>query len=158
MSSAVRRGTSGDGASRHRIVVGVDGSNSSIEALRWARRIAAAVGAEIDAVICWEFSLNLTFDVVPVDYRPDQDAEHILSAALTAATVRGIPRVHEHWFATGTQPKCSPRPDVTLRCWWSATAAMAASSVCYSARSAYCAEHADCPVVVVHQPPVEAQK
>jgi nucleotide-binding universal stress UspA family protein len=36
-----------------RIVVGVDGSPSSCEALRWAMRQAALTGSVVDAVIAW---------------------------------------------------------------------------------------------------------
>jgi nucleotide-binding universal stress UspA family protein len=38
-----------------RIVVGVDGSPSSQEALRWAVREARAVGGSVDAVTAWEY-------------------------------------------------------------------------------------------------------
>ncbi|MBN9618434.1 MAG: universal stress protein, partial [Actinobacteria bacterium] len=38
-----------------RIVVGIDGSDGSKNALRWAARIAAATGAGIDAVTVWEY-------------------------------------------------------------------------------------------------------
>jgi nucleotide-binding universal stress UspA family protein len=37
----------------HRIVVGVDGSPSSREALRWAVQQAALTGSAVDAVIAW---------------------------------------------------------------------------------------------------------
>lgn len=36
-----------------RIVVGVDGSPCSFEALRWALRVALSVGAEVDALLVW---------------------------------------------------------------------------------------------------------
>jgi nucleotide-binding universal stress UspA family protein len=39
---------------RPRIVVGVDGSDPSKLALRWAARIAAAEGARIDVVMAWQ--------------------------------------------------------------------------------------------------------
>jgi nucleotide-binding universal stress UspA family protein len=42
--------TSGNG---HRIVVGVDGSQPSQEALAWAMRQAEVTGASVDAVIAW---------------------------------------------------------------------------------------------------------
>jgi len=42
--------TSGDG---HRIVVGVDGSQPSQEALAWAMRQAELTGSSVDAVIAW---------------------------------------------------------------------------------------------------------
>jgi nucleotide-binding universal stress UspA family protein len=37
------------------VVVGVDGSSESIEALRWAARYAAAAGATISAVHAWHY-------------------------------------------------------------------------------------------------------
>jgi nucleotide-binding universal stress UspA family protein len=40
---------------KHRIVVGVDGSASSLEALRWAARQAELTGATVDAVIAWQY-------------------------------------------------------------------------------------------------------
>jgi nucleotide-binding universal stress UspA family protein len=42
-----------------RIVVGVDGSPSSVEALRWATRQAALTDATVEAVIAWHFPLAL---------------------------------------------------------------------------------------------------
>ena len=44
-----------DGRSAERIVVGVDGSDASIEALREAQRLARFMGAEVEAITCWEF-------------------------------------------------------------------------------------------------------
>lgn len=38
-----------------RIVVGVDGSESSVQALRWAVRLASLTDAAVEAVIAWEF-------------------------------------------------------------------------------------------------------
>ena len=37
------------------IVVGVDGSQQSVEALRWAARIAPSLGAGIRAVGAWDY-------------------------------------------------------------------------------------------------------
>jgi nucleotide-binding universal stress UspA family protein len=36
------------------VVVGVDGSTGSVAAIRWAARYAAAVGAELRAVLAWQ--------------------------------------------------------------------------------------------------------
>ena len=38
-----------------RIVVGVDGSPSSMKALRWAIRQAKLTGAEVEAVTAWSY-------------------------------------------------------------------------------------------------------
>lgn len=43
------------GGGQHRIVVGVDGSESSKKALRWAARQAALTGATLEAVTGWEY-------------------------------------------------------------------------------------------------------
>ena len=41
-----------------RIVAGVDGSSSSMSALRWAVRQAGLTGAAVDAVIAWSYPAN----------------------------------------------------------------------------------------------------
>ncbi len=68
-----------------RIVVGVDGSDCSIAALRWAERIAGATGMEIDAVTAWQFPSAYGLAGGPVGYQPDKDAEQVLAETLTAA-------------------------------------------------------------------------
>ena len=42
-------------AAEHRMVVGVDGSESSKAALRWALRQGRLTGAVVEAVTAWEF-------------------------------------------------------------------------------------------------------
>jgi nucleotide-binding universal stress UspA family protein len=44
-----------DGGSGPQVVVGVDGSAESVEALRWAARYAAATGGTISAVLSWHY-------------------------------------------------------------------------------------------------------
>jgi nucleotide-binding universal stress UspA family protein len=46
-----------DGEGTHKIVVGVDGSDSSRAALRWALEQAKVVGAELEAVLAFSFEL-----------------------------------------------------------------------------------------------------
>ncbi|HEX6471233.1 MAG TPA: universal stress protein [Streptosporangiaceae bacterium] len=48
-----------------RIVVGIDGSAPSKEALRWAVRQARLTGAAVDAVIAWEFLPTYGWDITP---------------------------------------------------------------------------------------------
>ncbi|MFI9773314.1 universal stress protein [Streptomyces sp. NPDC051956] len=48
------------------IVVGVDGSKHSKEALRWAVRQATLVGGRVHAVMSWEWSTN-PFSLGPAD-------------------------------------------------------------------------------------------
>ncbi len=43
------------GTRQGKIIVGVDGSDASIEALRQAHRLASALGAKVEAWACWDF-------------------------------------------------------------------------------------------------------
>ena len=63
-----------------RIVVGVDGSDSSRAALRWAMQHAREAGARVEAVIAWRHPT--TYDWQPTGIAGD--------FAGTAATARGL--------------------------------------------------------------------
>jgi nucleotide-binding universal stress UspA family protein len=64
-----------------RIVVGVDGSEPSKAALRWAVPIAEASGARIEAVIAWDYPSTFPGPVY-IDWRPDIDAEKMVQDTL----------------------------------------------------------------------------
>jgi nucleotide-binding universal stress UspA family protein len=69
-----------DTAGRTEVVVGVDGSESSKSALRWAARYANAMGKTVHAVIAWQPPTMFGMEVpagVDVDFAAD---------ALTVAT------------------------------------------------------------------------
>lgn len=67
---------------RDRIVVGVDGSPSSMVALRWALKQAEATGAEVEAVHAWEYPISFG---APVALLPGEDLEAEAGTALAAA-------------------------------------------------------------------------
>ncbi len=72
-----------------RIVVGVDGSPSSMKALRWAIRQAELAGAEVEAVTAWSYPSGYgwaSFGDGAVDF--EGDAGKLLFEAL--AEVSGI--------------------------------------------------------------------
>jgi nucleotide-binding universal stress UspA family protein len=62
-----------------RIVVGVDGSEHSKQALRWAARIAASEGATLDAIAAWEFPTMIGWNAMPPGYSPKLDIEKSLT-------------------------------------------------------------------------------
>jgi nucleotide-binding universal stress UspA family protein len=63
---------------RPRIVVGVDGSDPSKLALRWAARIAAAENARIEAVMAWQMPTLAYASVGPI-----VEMQHAMENALT---------------------------------------------------------------------------
>ncbi|TAM86346.1 MAG: universal stress protein [Jatrophihabitans sp.] len=69
---------------RPRIVVGVDGSDGSKTALRWAQRLARAEHATIEVVAAWEFPATLGWSALPTDYSPRVDVEKTANAVVDA--------------------------------------------------------------------------
>lgn len=65
-----------------RIVVGVDGSASSVEALTWAVRQAMVTGAEVEAVMCWHHPPSSGMEISVLDIDGAATAETALAAAL----------------------------------------------------------------------------
>jgi nucleotide-binding universal stress UspA family protein len=77
-----------------RIVVGVDGSPTSIAALGWAARQAELTGSAIDVVATWEWPTAAGWaPVVPSGYDPSVDVQKVVDQALgTVGTAH--PDVH----------------------------------------------------------------
>ncbi|MER5738254.1 MULTISPECIES: universal stress protein [unclassified Streptomyces] len=70
-----------------RIVVGVDGSEPSLKALKWAARQAALTGDALHAVIGWEYpaSWATLMPGVPPEFDPERLAKQILDQSLEQA-------------------------------------------------------------------------
>lgn len=64
-----------------KVIVGIDGSPTSKEALRWAMRLAPALGCEVEAITAWEFPVIVTMaggGVLPGTWVPEDDARETL--------------------------------------------------------------------------------
>jgi len=69
---------------RGRIVVGVDGSAQSITALRYARKLADALGHNVEAVGAWQ--IHTTFEqYAPTNWDPEEDARAVVDEAIQEA-------------------------------------------------------------------------
>jgi nucleotide-binding universal stress UspA family protein len=72
-------GTQGSG----RIVVGVDGSPSSLAALDWAAGMADATGAAVEIVATWQWPTGYgAGPMFPAEYDPSEDAARIAREAV----------------------------------------------------------------------------
>jgi nucleotide-binding universal stress UspA family protein len=70
----------------HRIVVGVDGSLSSVAALNWALRQAELTGAKLEAITTWERPMGPAIGMAPPsDFDPKADARKVLDAVIASA-------------------------------------------------------------------------
>jgi nucleotide-binding universal stress UspA family protein len=72
-----------------RIVAGIDGSESSVSALRWAIRQAGLTGAAVDAVIAWHYpdlaASGMAVGYIEPDYSFQESAGKIVADAITSA-------------------------------------------------------------------------
>jgi nucleotide-binding universal stress UspA family protein len=79
--------TSTHGKSTGPIVVGVDGSPSSLAALDWAARQGELTGSSLELVMAWEWPTTYGAPFMfATDWNPAQDAAKVLDSAV--ATVR----------------------------------------------------------------------
>jgi nucleotide-binding universal stress UspA family protein len=134
-----------------RIVVGVDGSEQSKLALSWALRISARAGASIDAVTAWHFPINSGWGFVPDAWDPQADATKCLTDSVDEAFGAERPTGLRLLVREGLPAK------VLLDESKGATLLIVGSrghggfaGLLLGSVSASCAEHATCPVLVVH--------
>ena len=77
--------TTEQGREAGRIVVGIDGSPSSLDALSWAARQADLTGSGLEVVMTWEWPLSAGWAMpVPDDFDPEEDVRHSLESAVAA--------------------------------------------------------------------------
>jgi len=146
-----------------RILVGVDGSPSSRQALVWARFLARTTGATLEVVTAWQpFSGASAFGAgwapLPVEWDPGRDAEKELTAVVDE--VFGADRP-EGLRITAAQGGAA---HVLIELSRDARMLVVGSrghggfvGLLLGSVSAACAEHAHCPVLVLHgdtPPPV----
>jgi len=67
----------------HRILVGVDGSPASVDAVEWAAHQAELTGADLEALMTWEWPESYGWSLpVPSEYDPAGDSENLLNHIL----------------------------------------------------------------------------
>lgn len=134
------------------VIVGVDGSESSVAALRYAAELAPKLGLRVRALAVWNYPAFIYGGYYPqMDWTPEDDAERIVARA-GEEVFGGEP---PEWFATRTR---QGRPAEAL-----IDESKHAEMIVVGSRghggfaglllgsvSAAVAEHAHCPVLVVH--------
>nr|BFD88664.1 universal stress protein [Kitasatospora sp. Xyl93] len=76
----------------HRIIVGVDGSPSSVRALSWAIGMARLTGGAVDAVACWQPATMYDWMLHAKDAGHEEAAREALAGAVAEA-LAGTPPV-----------------------------------------------------------------
>lgn len=140
-----------------RIVVGVDGSQTADEALRWAIRQAQLTGATVDAVTAWDYPASMGgVGLAPMGMYDDTDFAKLAADIVTSAIGRvtdpaadGV--IVRQRVAEGNAARvlltAADGADLLVvgsRGHRGFTAALLGSV------SQHCVHHAPCPVVVIH--------
>jgi nucleotide-binding universal stress UspA family protein len=141
------------------VVVGVDGSAPSIEALRWAARYGEATGATIRAVRAWYVPTGSIAPAAPhqgpvaLQERLEQEQHQQLSDAVAAVYPDGAPASVETHLAYGHSA------DALIRAAQGADLLVVGNKgrgeftgMLFGSVSMHCVASAPCPVVVVKVP------
>jgi nucleotide-binding universal stress UspA family protein len=146
----------GAGARPARIVVGIDGSEQSLDALRWAGRLAARFGSRLDAVTAWEYPTSYGWTSIAPDWNPADDMAKVLDEAVEKVFGDQPPAGLERHVREGAPAK------VLLDASHGALMLVVGSrghggfaGLLLGSVSANVAEHASCPVLILHgdEPP-----
>lgn len=141
---------------RGRVVVGVDGSEGSKRALRWASFAAGALGTSVEAIIAWGPMASYSWGTggwaaFPTDWNPGADAEATVVGALDEVFGERRPSGLKVSVHEGNVAK------VLLDASTGAAMLVVGSrghggfaGLLLGSVSSACAEHASCPVLVVH--------
>ncbi|MEO6503003.1 MAG: universal stress protein [Jatrophihabitantaceae bacterium] len=139
-----------------RIVVGVDGSKPSHEALRWARFMADVTGSTLEAIMVWQrisaYGAGAAgWAAFPPDWNPAEEARRVLADTVAEvfgpSTPEGMTMTVREGGAAHALIEMSggARMLVVGSRGHGGFAGLLLGSV-----STACAEHATCPVLVIH--------
>jgi nucleotide-binding universal stress UspA family protein len=143
--------TRGPQTGERRIVVGVDGSGHSQQALRWAAHFAAIFGARLEAVSCWEYPPSFGWAAIAPEWSPSQDMEKVLDDTVQAVFGDQAPPGMQRQVIEGGAAKIlldSSAGAVMLVVGSRGHGGFA--GLLLGSVSASVAEHASCPVFIVH--------
>lgn len=132
-----------------RIVVGLDGSDESLEALKRAYRIATALHASVTAVTVWRYPA--AYGSFATDWSPEDDARRVQDDTVRSVFGNEAP----DWFQTKVVEGVPA--EVLIKESDGAEMLVVGSrghggfaGLLLGSVSSACAEHAHCPVLVMH--------
>jgi nucleotide-binding universal stress UspA family protein len=143
--------TEGTGTGEGRIVVGVDGSPSSVRALQWGAHAAVAFGAVVEAVAAWEYPAATGWASIPPDWHPDKDMEKVLQDTLREAFGdQPPPGLRAQVFEGGAAKVLLDASEGASMLVVGSRGHGGFAGLLLGSVSGNVAEHASCPVLIIH--------
>jgi nucleotide-binding universal stress UspA family protein len=153
----------GNGHQDHRIVVGVDGSRASVQALAWAVRQAVLTGASVEAVTAWHYPVVIGgMPYAPLAVLEESDFSRFavitLSNAISAAVGQDAPVEITSTVREGNaaQVLLDAADGADLLVVGSRGHGGFAQALLGSV-SQHCVHHAQCPVVIIRSKGAESR-
>ncbi|MEO6956103.1 MAG: universal stress protein [Antricoccus sp.] len=135
----------------NRVVVGVDGSESSKHALRWAQFMAHATASNLEVVAAWQPYTGYGWAALPSDWNPDQDAEVALTATVDEVLGKERPADLTLIVRGGSAAEILLEASVGARMLVVGSRGHGGfAGLLLGSVSAVCTAHATCPVLVLH--------
>lgn len=140
------------------IVVGVDGSEPSIDALRRAARIASALDTPLKAVTVWQYPVMFDSFFPAIEWSPEDDAHKVLASALEEAFDGAPPEslIRSVRQGTAAHVLIEESNEASMLVLGSRGHGGFTGMLLGSVSSA-CAEHAHCPVLIIHAHQVQTE-
>lgn len=142
------------------IVVGVDGSPQSRQALRWAVQMARLLGAPMTVVTAWEFPTTYGYATPVPDWNPEDDMRQVQDQAIAGVfgddPPQDLGRVLQSGGAAHVLLEAS---EGALMLVVGSRGHGGFAGLLLGSVSSVVAEHAACPVLIVHgdeTPPMAA--
>jgi nucleotide-binding universal stress UspA family protein len=134
-----------------RVVVGVDGTDASRDALHWAVDYASRTGAQVQAVTAWQWPVSMVTDLpTPAGFDPMDEARQVLERII-ANELGESPAV-----TVTASAYCGSASAILLDVAQGAELLVVGSrghggfaGLLLGSTSEHCVRHAGCPVVVV---------
>ncbi|WP_341951991.1 universal stress protein [Salinibacterium sp. TMP30] len=131
------------------IVVGVDGSNSSLAAFEFAKEYAHGLHGRLRAVSAWTYPI--TYNPLPVSWSPEEEAESQLRQASKDVFGDTLPTWYESAVREGSAANNlldeSREADVLIV---GSRGHGGFTGLLLGSVSSQCAAHSRCPVIVIH--------
>ncbi len=139
------------GTTRGAVLVGMDGSQQSRQAMRWAAHLARTFGAPLTVVTGWEFPTALGYGAPVTDWDPEDDMRRVQAEAIVEVFGDEPPgdlgRVLQPGGAARVLIEAS---EDALMLVVGSRGHGGFTGLLLGSVSAAVAEHASCPVLIVH--------